>query len=395
MTDQPDEERATKLRRRLASDLQRAGSLRTPAWRAALENTPRHEFVPTFFCRVDTEHGTVWAPVTRADPRWLDLVYQDETLVTQLDRATTPGQVHEPVPGDPTSSSTLPSLVVEMLESLDIAVGMNVLEIGTGTGYSTALLCERLGDRHVTSIEYDPGIAANAATALARTCHRPHLITGDGLAGAPGQAPYDRIIATCAVRNIPASWIAQTRPGGRILVTVSGWLHGHGLALLTVDDGSADGRFLPGTVSFMIARPQAAPLVPATVRDDLAVAVADAPARRTTVGGDVHNDWTGAFVAQLAAPRAQWQGRRSNGGPWIDHYTDLSTRSCAALTPEPDGGWTVRQTGPVRLWDDIEHAVQNWREAGRPHTDQFHIHTDGHSQTISLGRLTWTLTNSD
>ncbi|WP_131736945.1 ATP-grasp peptide maturase system methyltransferase [Actinomadura roseirufa] len=382
------------LPRQLADHLERAGALRSPAWRAAVESTPRHEFIPEFFQRTDTERGTMWEPVTRTAERgrWLELAYQDQTWVTQLDRHVTPGQVSGPVTGEPTSSSTLPSLVVGMLENLDVGEDANVLEIGTGTGYSTALLAARLGDDQVTSIEYDADVAARAAAALTRAGHSPHLITGDGLDGAPGRAPFDRIIATCSVRHIPAAWLAQARPGARILVTVSGWLHGHGLALLTVNpDGTADGRFLPGTISFMIARSHAAPAIPSSLYDELTAELGDAPARPASVGGDVRRDWTGVFVAQLAAPGAQWQARRTDGGPWIDYYIDPVTRSAAALTPVPGGGWSVRQTGPVRLWDDIERAVGTWHDAGSPHTDQFRIHINGDTQTITLDETAWTL----
>jgi methyltransferase of ATP-grasp peptide maturase system len=383
MTD--DDTRPVALRRRLADELDHAGVLRSPQWRRAVERVPRHEFVPEFFQRIDTpDRGTLWAPVSSDDTgRWLDLVYQDETLVTQLDRHVTPHEVTEPIAGDPTSSSTLPGLVVRMLEDLDVTDGMTVLEIGTGTGYSTALLCQRLGDGQVTSIEVDAAVAANAAAALRRAGYAPHLLVGDGLAGDPGGGLYDRVIATCSVRCIPSTWLAQTRPGGRILVTVGGWLHGYALASLVVaEDGSAEGRILPGTISFMIARPQAPPPIDPAQWDKAIQAAADAEPRPATVGADIRREWTGNLLTQLAAPAAQWQARRVDGGPWIEHFLDVATGSCASLTPEPDGGWTVRQSGPVRLWDDVEHAITTWRAAGSPGHHHFRLHITGDRQRI-------------
>jgi protein-L-isoaspartate O-methyltransferase len=124
-----------------------------PSWRAAFENTPRHIFVPRFY-RHDM---TV---LDGSDPRrhreWLDAVYNDDSLTTR----------YAPVPGTdlmwPTSSSTKPSLMARMLTLLDVHSGHRVMEIGTGTGYNTALLCHRLGDGNVASIDIDPDLIATA-----------------------------------------------------------------------------------------------------------------------------------------------------------------------------------------------------------------------------------------
>jgi methyltransferase of ATP-grasp peptide maturase system len=251
--------RAALLRRHVAEQLTAGGQLRSPAWRAAVEAVPRHELVPQFFRMLDGPGPSRWEPVTPERvgvDRWLELAYADDSLVTQLDGVGRPAEVDKPVVGAvPTSSSTMPSLVVRMWEDLRVDDDARVLEIGTGTGYSTALGCQRLGEDQVTSVEVDPELAGAARAALERAGHRPALVVGDGLRGYPARARYDRVIATCAVRTVPAAWMEQTRPGGLILVTVSGWLHGCGLALLKVTDGdTAEGRFLPGDVSFMPAR---------------------------------------------------------------------------------------------------------------------------------------------
>ncbi|MFI1377843.1 hypothetical protein [Embleya sp. NPDC020886] len=101
------------LRRRLADELAARGDLRTPAWRVAVESVPREVFAPEWFERVDTERGTMWAPVV-GDAATLARVYEDVTLVTQLDNGVRPRDATGPVFGVP-SSSTLPGLVVGML----------------------------------------------------------------------------------------------------------------------------------------------------------------------------------------------------------------------------------------------------------------------------------------
>ncbi|MGK5629634.1 methyltransferase domain-containing protein, partial [Streptomyces sp. URMC 123] len=245
MTDPAD------LRRRLADSIH----VDDPALCAAIATVPRELFLGEALFRLT---GTEWEPVHRGqtDPgEWLRLVYQDTTWVTQIDGVNA-ADASGRVTGRPTSSSTLPSLIVRMLDLAGIRGGDKVLEIGTGTGYSTAVLCSRFGDEHVYSVEYDRGLAAAAADHIHAAGHHPTLVIGDGLAGYKDGAEYDAIIATCAVRHIPPAWLHQVRAGGTITTTLSGWMLASGLIRLTVhDDGTATGRFAGDRIGYMLARP--------------------------------------------------------------------------------------------------------------------------------------------
>ncbi|MEU2507898.1 ATP-grasp peptide maturase system methyltransferase [Streptomyces sp. NPDC007863] len=365
------------LREALAERLAAGGRLRSPRWRRAVLDTPRHEFLRGgYFRRVDGDGPTGWEPVLSDDPAWLPGTYDDESLVTQIAGTVAPVDIHGRIFRAPTSSSTLPSLVVRMLEELRLEDGMRVLEIGTGTGYSTALLCHRLGDGLVTSIEVDEDVSARARTALGAVGLRPRLVVGDGLDGYPEDRPYDRIVATCGVLDIPPAWLAQTRPGGQILATVCGWMYSSELARLTVDDGVAHGRLLGGQVSFMLARPQLPP--PLGMLPDLG----QGEEREALVGADDLDDWTARFVAQIAAPRTQRILIPREGGETWQVFLDVDAGSWAAV--RRDGrGWTVRQGGPERLWDRIEDHLTRWRKDGSPELDRFRITVTPDARTIT------------
>ncbi|MFJ8668573.1 ATP-grasp peptide maturase system methyltransferase [Streptomyces sp. NPDC093600] len=370
------------LREDLAGRLTAGGHLRSPQWRQAVLDTPRHEFLRGgYFRRVDgTGTGpTGWEPVMPGDAAWLPASYTDDSLVTQIAGTIAPADIQGRIFRSPTSSSTLPSLVVRMLEELRLDDGMRVLEIGTGTGYSTALLCHRLGDDLVTSIEIDEDVSTRARAALGATGHIPRLIVGNGLDGDPDGAPYDRIVATCGVLDIPAAWFAQTRPGGQILATVCGWMYSSELARLTVDDGAAHGRLLGGQISFMLARPHLPP--PLGMLPDLD----DGEEREAVIGADALDHWTARFVAQIAAPRTQRIRIQPPGGETQHVFIDVDAESWAAL--RLDGAhWTVRQGGPDRVWDRIEEHMAHWQRDGSPDLDRFLITVTPDQQTITWDR---------
>ncbi|WP_432005175.1 ATP-grasp peptide maturase system methyltransferase [Streptomyces parvus] len=354
----------TQERRALAGRLEQAGVLISSPWRAAVEAVPRELFLnPGVF--LPTRDGR-WQPVTAAgsDPaEWARIAYRDESLTTQLDGHFTADQVSGPVTGSPTSSSTTPVTVVDMLEKLEVEDGQQVLEVGTGTGYSSALMCFRLGEDAVTTVEVDPAVSARADDALESADYSTWTVTGDGLLGHPRRAPYDRVIATCAVRRIPYAWIRQTKPAGIVLTTVGGsWHYGTGLAKVTVaEDGSAEGAII-GRSSFMQARSQAE----APIGGDLSARTAYADSERETkVSPLLLEEWMPAFLAQLAAPGARFTRATSSEGHRLLHLFDLERESFASFT-ENDGTWTVRQGGPVALWDAIEQTLTAWQDADRP-----------------------------
>ncbi|MFF7728678.1 ATP-grasp peptide maturase system methyltransferase [Streptomyces sp. NPDC008001] len=371
-----------RQRRALADRLEKSGALTTPQWRAAVESVPRELFLTSgVFLPVD---GGRWRPVTAtgSDPaEWAEIAYSDQTLTTQLDGHLTADQAGEPVTGVPTSSSTTPVTVVSMIEHLDVEDGYHVLEIGTGTGYSAALMCHRLGEDNVTTVEVDPRVAARADAALETAGFSTWTVTGDGLLGHPRRAPYDRVIATCAVRRIPYAWVRQTKPGGFILATVGSWPYGTGLAKVRVNDGGTAEGCIIGRSSFMQARSQAT----TPVAGDLSARTAYPDNERATkVSPLVLEEWMPAFLAQLAAPGAQFVRATAHNGAQLLYVFDPDRESFAAFTADGDA-WMVRQGGPVALWDDIEQTLIAWQKAGSPEITAVRLHVTEKTHTYWIG----------
>ena len=114
-----------------------------------------------------------------------------------------------------------PHMHAFMLEAAQIRAGDRVLEIGTGSGYGTALLSFLAGNKgRVWSVETIPQLAELARVNLAACRMKAEVIVGDGYNGYPPAAPYDRILVTAACESVPKPLVAQLKPGGKMLIPV-------------------------------------------------------------------------------------------------------------------------------------------------------------------------------
>jgi protein-L-isoaspartate(D-aspartate) O-methyltransferase len=167
-------------RRRLIEELQRKG-IRSLTVLKAFDDVPRHEFVPT-----GLRHRA----------------YEDAPLPIGHGQTISQPWVH-----------------AKYLELLDLKGSERVLEIGTGSGFQTALLTKLA--RHVFSIERLAPLAEQARDAL-RRCGIDHVIqrVGDGTLGWPEYGPYDAILVGAASPDVPQPLLDQLADGGQLLIPV-------------------------------------------------------------------------------------------------------------------------------------------------------------------------------
>ena len=140
-----------------------------------------------------------------------------------------------------------PATVAMQSHLLDVSKGMKVLEIGTGSGYQTAVLC-RLG-AIVFTIERQKGLFVKTRPLLHELGFRAQCFLGDGYQGLNGS--YDRILVTCGAPTIPTALMAQLKMGGIMVIPVG---EGEQEMLRIVKNGPAEAeweveRF--GTYSFV------------------------------------------------------------------------------------------------------------------------------------------------
>ena len=140
-----------------------------------------------------------------------------------------------PLPIGEGQTISQPYIVALMLEMLELSEEDIVLEIGTGSGYQTALLAQL--SRHVYSIERHAALAAKAQAVLAKLGYTNVTIeVGDGSKGLPAHAPFDGIVVSAAAPDLPQALFEQLKEGGRLVVPV-GPTEAQFLQLVTKKEG--------------------------------------------------------------------------------------------------------------------------------------------------------------
>src|ERR1700720_1428956 len=184
-------------RRSMVESQLRARGIRDERVLGAMFRVPRHEFAPE---------------------EYREQAYEDH-----------------PIPIGEGQTLSQPYIVAIMLEALALDAWNTVLEIGTGSGYQTALLAELA--KQVYSVERHASLARGAQTRLARLGYtNAEVLVGDGSQGLLARAPFDAIVVSAAAPQIPPPLFEQLREGGRMVIP-GGRAHAQELQLVRKQAG--------------------------------------------------------------------------------------------------------------------------------------------------------------
>ncbi|MQS06326.1 protein-L-isoaspartate O-methyltransferase family protein [Streptomyces alkaliphilus] len=294
----------------------------------------------------------------------------------------------------PTVHRTNPLFVHRDISHLDVKEGMNVLEIGTGSGYSGALLSELVGTAgSVTSVDID-GYLTRWANLIH---HRRGLVnirchTTDGTTGYPHGGPYDRIGAWCSPPLLPKVWVDQSAEGGRIVSTlpIAPIPDLTVLAIMTVTDGRpgveaiTSGNYIDATPSPKVDLDLPGRWIDWEVRHPEHSWVSIAwrkhddwhhSGARTTLERLVHPAHTEPASAKTAwKPLQYWAAATADPGLSLARlagemaFGHSTPTSAAALTKD---GRLIADAPDSPSLDVLRGWIAGWHAAGRPTRDDY------------------------
>ncbi|MDQ0840564.1 methyltransferase [Streptomyces sp. V1I6] len=369
------------------------GVLTDSLLRDALLRLPREVLLPHAYVRVSGPGADPidWRLLDGSHPddrqEWLDLIHSDESILLQRDGEPLDALPRGPVTGGHmTSMSTYTPATVEALQAMELGPGQRYLELGPGPGVSLALAATITGPGLATGVEQDGHMTAFAQRNLDRLAVGAAVVEGDALEGHEARAPYDRIHAGIGVPCVPAPWVEQLAPGGRLLTTLAtrtpSW---PGQLLVT--------RTAAGTAEAVLrGRPRG-------YRPLLGHRWLSALNHRTRIKADPGT----ARPTRLAPPPDDAYGFWLAAAYLVPGTVrDFQAETTTIVAPEDDswavvgpGDGTVRVHGPRDVWAELENLHARWEQAGRPEQYRVDLRDSTGAQHVTSGTgpkaLAWTL----
>jgi len=371
-----------KLIENYVDEIKKAGMLETKPVERAFRKVERHRLLEWVY--LPEEEGGLEYTGTKLtkkkfgpqDPELLKIIYSDQALLTRL---------------DPPSSTSQPTLVANMLELLALEQGMNVLEIGAGTGYNAALMQEIVGKTgSITTIDIQEDVVEQTERLLkAAGYDKIEVLAKDGARGHPENAPYDRIIATVGCSDLSFRWAEQLADEGFMLIPLQ---HGgEGMDPLTKiwrEDDKLSGRFV-GVSGFM------------SIRGEMEVEQRTGFAKQRSLCSKEPTAEYPLFrsleeLNELRKKRCDW-----------DKFSSLSLfmaivdeRACWYSLYGEKGGVAIKFKedrialyGEESLYQDLKSLCKHWEEMGKPGLSdwQLEFFPRNRAREIPEGEMAWTI----
>ncbi|MEU9087459.1 methyltransferase domain-containing protein [Streptomyces sp. NPDC048357] len=385
-------------RAEMVARLEDEGALHPGPVRDVLLELPREVLMPQGYARHTAldELPVQWqlldwsAPADR--PEYLEILHCGESVLVQHDGEPIVGREAgvRREGGTMTSLSSGMFMTTVLMEQLQLRPGLRVADIGTGAAVTCAIISRICGDQHVVSIDRDPYVTGAARHHFAALSLHPTLVTGDGEAGWPARAPFDRIFASYSMTHVPAPWLEQLAPGGTALLHLTtGSPSWPALAVISKGPaGQVTGELRPVRYGHRAGYGLDWIFLKKSFRERIEAreGATVTHSRQAPPPDTARGFW---LACNFLNP-----GLVRNGG--AEHLV-IGAPACGswvAARPDSTDGWEVASAGPRDIWEEIQHAAALWTAAGSPGSYRLHFGADG-LQHLSAGSgggdLQWTL----
>ncbi len=332
-----------------------------PDWlKQVLFKVPRHRFIEQYYDDAEPS-GIVQVESPIPTAKQLEAIYSDRGMMIRE---------------APHSAASQPSLILGMLDALQLAPGLKVLEIGTGSGWNAGLIaCGVADETLVYSVDLQADLVAKAGKHLSAVgLNRVNLRAGDGGLGWDGET-FDRIIVTVGSPDIPPAWVESLTEGGVLVMPLKTRGVGDPILRLQKREGRLTGKFmqwagfmnLQGTFKSDAEEPLDPPwdpMVAALLREE-----------PTSVPFPVDFGSDCAFYLRLNGKPMQtlWEYKGQRG-----MYPVLLNRELPALyVPQQvyaiDIGKRMDIYGNPQHVDGFINGIEAWNALGSPKITDYHV----------------------